>query len=159
MSSVTTQPDELAAFASSATRHRLRDKRRKRSRGRSHDRCGPVTTTPGSIGEAASDGVNGIVVRPGSSGQIDEAMTVVVADENLRAGLGTAARGPAIDFGLECWYHRLARPWTDLASAVCRVEHVIDRWLSSWSRAEYLALQLDTAPESSRPSRANTMGA
>ncbi len=79
-----------------------------------------MTTTPGSIGEAVSDGVNGIVVRPGSPGQIDEAMTALVADENLRAGLGTAARGPAIDFGLQRWYQRLARPWTDLASAVCR---------------------------------------
>lgn len=76
----------------------------------------PVTTTVGSIGEAVSDGISGIVVEPGSPGQIADALTALIADEQLRARLGAAARDRAIDFGLERWYERLAQLWTDLAS-------------------------------------------
>ena len=77
----------------------------------------PVTTDVGSIGEAVSDGVNGILVPPASPSQLAQALTALVADETLRARLGSAARGGATDFGLEHWYRRLARLWTDLASA------------------------------------------
>ena len=75
----------------------------------------PVTTNVGSIGEAVRDGVNGILVQPASPGQIAAALTALVADESLRARLGTAARDRATDFGLQRWYQRLVRLWTDLA--------------------------------------------
>lgn len=74
----------------------------------------PVTTTVGSIGEAISDGVTGIVVQPGSPDQIADALTALVADDGLRTRLGAAARGRATDFGLQRWYQSLARLWTDL---------------------------------------------
>jgi glycosyltransferase involved in cell wall biosynthesis len=77
----------------------------------------PVTTRVGSIGEAVADGVNGIIVQPGSPGEITDALKALLADEDLRARLGAAARNRATDFGLERWYERLARLWTDLASA------------------------------------------
>jgi glycosyltransferase involved in cell wall biosynthesis len=76
----------------------------------------PVTTSVGSIGEAVSDGVTGIVVQPGSSDQIAAALTALVSDEDLRARLGTAARRRAVDFGLGQWYQSLALLWSDLAS-------------------------------------------
>jgi glycosyltransferase involved in cell wall biosynthesis len=75
----------------------------------------PVTTSVGSIGEAVADGVTGIVVQPGSSDQIAEALTALVADESLRTRLGTAARRRALDFGVGPWYESLAQLWSDLA--------------------------------------------
>lgn len=81
--------------------------------------CGlaPVTTTVGSIGEAITDGVTGLVVQPGSPDQIADALTALVADDDLRARLGAAARGRATDFGLTRWYGSLAALWT--AQAGC----------------------------------------
>jgi glycosyltransferase involved in cell wall biosynthesis len=76
----------------------------------------PVTTMVGSIGEAVSDRVNGLIVAPGCPSQIAEVLTALVNDERLRARLGTAARSRAGDFRLDRWYERLARLWTDLAS-------------------------------------------
>jgi glycosyltransferase involved in cell wall biosynthesis len=80
--------------------------------------CGlaPVTTTVGSIGEAVSDGITGLVVQPGSPGEIADALTALVADEGLRTRLGNAARERAIDFGLPRWYRSLAMLWRDAAS-------------------------------------------
>jgi glycosyltransferase involved in cell wall biosynthesis len=75
----------------------------------------PVTTAVGSIGEAVSDGVTGIVVQPDSPGQIADALTALVGDENLRTRLGNAARERANDFGLPRWYQSLALLWSDLA--------------------------------------------
>lgn len=77
----------------------------------------PVTTTVGSIGEAVSDGVTGIVVQPGAPDQIAGALTALVTDERLRERLGAAARARAGDFGLQRWYDSLARLWTGLAGA------------------------------------------
>jgi glycosyltransferase involved in cell wall biosynthesis len=74
----------------------------------------PVTTSVGSIGEAVTDGVTGIVVRPGSPDQIAEALTALVADESLRTRLGNAARARALDFGLGQWHRSLALLWSDL---------------------------------------------
>ena len=77
----------------------------------------PVTSNVGSIGEAVRDGINGILVPPESPAQLAQALTTMVTDEDLRARLGTAARERASDFGLERWYERLARLWTDVSSA------------------------------------------
>jgi glycosyltransferase involved in cell wall biosynthesis len=77
----------------------------------------PVTTTVGSIGEAVSDGVTGIVVEPGSPTDIADALSALVADDGLRARLGAAARDRAADFGLRRWHESLARLWTGLAGA------------------------------------------
>lgn len=76
-----------------------------------------ITTTVGSIGEAISDGVTGIVVQPGSPDQVAGALTTLVADADLRARLGTAAHRRAVDFGLRRWYESLAGLWTGLADA------------------------------------------
>ncbi len=77
----------------------------------------PVTTTVGSIGEAVSDGVTGVVVQPGSPDQIAAALTTLVTDDPLRVRLGAAARNRAGDFGLQRWYDSLGRLWTGLAGA------------------------------------------
>lgn len=76
----------------------------------------PVTTLVGSIGEAVSDGVNGLVVEPGSPGQIASALAALVADEALRTRLGAAARERADDFALTDWYERLTRLWVELTA-------------------------------------------
>ncbi|OBI23374.1 glycosyl transferase [Mycobacterium sp. E2327] len=76
----------------------------------------PVTTTVGSIGEAVSDGVTGIVVQPGSPAEIADALSALVTDDGLRARLGAAARARAVDFGLPRWHESLARLWTRLAA-------------------------------------------
>ncbi len=73
----------------------------------------PTTTLVGSIGEAVSDRVTGLVVAPGCPEQIANALTELVEDESLRARLGAAARGRAGDFGLDRWYERLAQVWTE----------------------------------------------
>jgi glycosyltransferase involved in cell wall biosynthesis len=76
----------------------------------------PVTTMVGSIGEAVSDGVNGLLVRPGQPDEIAAALTALATDECLRVRLAAAARSRAGDFALERWYQRLTRMWTDLAA-------------------------------------------
>jgi glycosyltransferase involved in cell wall biosynthesis len=77
----------------------------------------PVTTAVGSIGEVVGDGVNAIVVQPETPDQIANALTLLVADESLRAKLGSAARHRAIDFGLERWYQLLTELWTNLTNS------------------------------------------
>lgn len=74
----------------------------------------PVTTRVGSIGEAVADGVNGLLVQPGSPDQIAAALETLVNDESLRTVLGVAARSRAGDFGLEIWHERLTRLWANL---------------------------------------------
>lgn len=74
----------------------------------------PVTTLVGSIGEAITDRVTGLVVQPGRPEQITCALTELLKDDDLRAELGTAARGRAGDFGLDRWYQRLDQVWADV---------------------------------------------
>lgn len=73
----------------------------------------PTTTLVGSIGEAVTDWVTGLVVAPGCPDQLAEALTELVVDESLRARLGAAARRRAGDFGLDRWYERLAQLWLE----------------------------------------------
>jgi glycosyltransferase involved in cell wall biosynthesis len=75
----------------------------------------PVTTMVGSIGEAVSDDVNGVLVQPGSPGQIADALTALVNDEPRRIALAEAARRRAADFGIDRWYERLSQLWSELA--------------------------------------------
>ncbi len=72
----------------------------------------------GSIGEAVSDGINGLLVRPAAPSQLTQALTALVTDEALRARLGAAARNRATDFGLQHWYQWLSRLWIDLSLPV-----------------------------------------
>lgn len=74
----------------------------------------PVTTAVGSIGEAASDGVNTLLVQPGRPDQIATVLTTLVSDEALRVSLGSAARSRAQGFGLDRWYVRLTQLWSEL---------------------------------------------
>ncbi|AGZ50362.1 glycosyltransferase family 4 protein [Mycobacterium kansasii] len=76
----------------------------------------PVTTMVGSMGEVVSDRVDGLIVGPGCPGEIAEALSALVTDEQLRAHLGSAARERASDFGLDRWYQQLTQLWTRLAS-------------------------------------------
>jgi glycosyltransferase involved in cell wall biosynthesis len=77
--------------------------------------CGlvPVTTLVGSIGEAVSDRVTGLVVEPGSPAQIASALIELVNDEALRVRLGGAARSRGSDFGIDAWHQQLAQLWTE----------------------------------------------
>ncbi|MBW0017011.1 MAG: glycosyltransferase family 4 protein [Mycobacterium sp.] len=77
----------------------------------------PVTTLVGSIGEAVSDRVTGLVVAPGCPGEITAALSELVCDESLRVGIGVSARARAADFGLDAWYRRLSRVWASLPTA------------------------------------------
>lgn len=72
----------------------------------------PVTTLVGSIGEAITDRVNGLVVQPARPEQIAGALTELISNDGLRAELGAAARSRASDFGLDRWYQRLTQVWT-----------------------------------------------
>jgi glycosyltransferase involved in cell wall biosynthesis len=76
----------------------------------------PVTTDVGSIGDVVSDGLNGFLVRPGCPDEIARVLSLLVNDEGLRDRLGAKARDRVSDFAVACWYERLARLWTDLAS-------------------------------------------
>lgn len=75
----------------------------------------PVTTLVGSIDEAITDRVTGLVVGPGRPEQIADALNELLKDDALRADLGAAARVRALDFGLDRWYQRLAQLWLDQA--------------------------------------------
>ena len=75
----------------------------------------PVTTLVGSIDEAITDRMTGLVVAPGHPEQITDALHELLKDDTLRAGLGAAARSRARDFGLDRWYQRLTQLWTDCA--------------------------------------------
>ncbi|WP_241010722.1 glycosyltransferase family 4 protein [Mycobacterium camsae] len=74
----------------------------------------PVTTSVGSIPEAITDRVTGLVVAPGRPEQLAHALNELLKDSDLRASLGEAARSRAGDFGLDRWYQRLTQLWTDL---------------------------------------------
>ncbi len=74
----------------------------------------PVTTLVGSIGEAITDRVNGLLIEPGDPAQIAAALTELLKDDTLRAELAQAARARAADFGLQRWYERLDQVWTDV---------------------------------------------
>lgn len=78
--------------------------------------CGlaPVTTLVGSIDEAITDRVTGLVVAPGRPEQIADALRELLKDDTLRADLGAAARSRARDFGMDRWYQRLTQVWTDI---------------------------------------------
>lgn len=77
----------------------------------------PITTAVGSIGEVVTDGATGMIVEPGRPDQIAAALTTLVADDELRARLGGAARNRVSGFALDRWFGRLASLWTELAAA------------------------------------------
>ena len=65
--------------------------------------------------------VPGLPIRGGSVRSVARLRgTALVTDETPRAGLGTAARGRAIDFGLDRWFQWLMRLWIDLSLPVGR---------------------------------------
>lgn len=74
----------------------------------------PVTTPVGGIPEVVTDGEHGILVAPGDSRNLSDAIAVLVGDEVLRARMATAARRRAEDFDISTWYDALATVWTDL---------------------------------------------
>ncbi|MBX9978866.1 MAG: FkbM family methyltransferase [Mycobacterium gordonae] len=74
----------------------------------------PVTTLVGSIDEAITDRVTGLVVAPGRPEQLTDALSELLKDSELRTSLGAAARHRAGDFGLDRWYQRLTQLWTGI---------------------------------------------
>ncbi|MGN6330773.1 MAG: glycosyltransferase [Motilibacteraceae bacterium] len=72
----------------------------------------PVVTNAGGMPELVSDGVNGLIVAPGAVSELSEALSRVLADEDLRQTLGQAARHASQDFSLD--------------QTVCELERIYD---------------------------------
>ncbi|ORA15032.1 FkbM family methyltransferase [Mycobacterium asiaticum] len=106
----------------------------------------PVTTLVGSIGEAIIDRETGLVVHPGRPAQIAEALTELLKDDTLRAGLGAAARSRAGDFGLDGWYRRLTDIWTEATheseggSTVTTKDRLLHSEAANWA-AKYVTVR------------------
>ncbi|MET4611299.1 glycosyltransferase involved in cell wall biosynthesis [Rhodococcus sp. PvR044] len=75
----------------------------------------PIATPVGSIGEAITDRVDGLLVTPGDRGALVDALSAVVLDDALRTRLAAAARDRASAFDLNRWYCELGSVWDGLA--------------------------------------------
>ncbi|ORV48376.1 hypothetical protein AWC05_07635 [Mycobacterium florentinum] len=78
----------------------------------------PVTTAVGAIPEVVTDGVNGLIIRPGDAAQLAEALQSLVADTELRNRLAVAAYARAREFDLDRWREGMHDVW--LAAAARR---------------------------------------
>ncbi|MGN6242367.1 MAG: glycosyltransferase [Motilibacteraceae bacterium] len=74
----------------------------------------PVVTSAGGMPELVADGVNGLIVEPGATAQLSDALSRVLADENLRQRLGEAAREASQDFSLDQTVRELERIYDGL---------------------------------------------
>lgn len=77
----------------------------------------PVCTAVGSIGEAVTDGRDGIVIDAGDVGGLAEALTSLVDDEQLRRRIADGARRTVSDFDVTSWYTELHGIWRALLDA------------------------------------------
>lgn len=84
--------------------------------------CGlvPIVTPVGSISEAVTDGVEGLLVAPGDVVALRRAVASLVLDEALRAKLAVASRHRAAAFDLNRWYAELGSIWVGLARGSLR---------------------------------------
>ncbi len=73
----------------------------------------PVCTPVGSIGEAITDGVDGVLVRPGDVPALTEALRNLVEDGDSRRRISAAARVKAAEFDIDAWYSRLDGIWRE----------------------------------------------
>ena len=78
----------------------------------------PVVSPVGGIPEVVTDGVNGLLVRPGDPADIAAALRRLVQDPALRADLSAAARRTAEDgFSIEAYSENLAHVWAGAVTA------------------------------------------
>jgi len=75
----------------------------------------PVTTAVGAIPEVVTDGVNGLLVRPGDPVQLAAALQSLVADADLRNRLAAAAHARAGEFDVAHWREALHDLWLTAA--------------------------------------------
>jgi glycosyltransferase involved in cell wall biosynthesis len=76
----------------------------------------PVTTAVGAIPEVVSDGVNGLLVRPGNAEQLAAALQSLVVDDGLRYRLSAAAHARMTEFDIAHWQGALHSVWIAAAS-------------------------------------------
>ena len=76
----------------------------------------PVTTPVGAIPEVVTDGVNGVLVRPGDPGQLAAALQSLIVDTELRNRLAAAAHARAGEFDVARWREALHDVWLAAAS-------------------------------------------
>ncbi|VBA42854.1 GalNAc-alpha-(1-_4)-GalNAc-alpha-(1-_3)-diNAcBac-PP-undecaprenol alpha-1,4-N-acetyl-D-galactosaminyltransferase [Mycobacterium innocens] len=76
----------------------------------------PVTTPVGAIPEVVTDGVNGVLVKPGNPGQLAAALQNLIVDAELRNRLAAAAYTRAGKFDVARWREALHDVWLAAAS-------------------------------------------
>jgi glycosyltransferase involved in cell wall biosynthesis len=76
----------------------------------------PVTTAVGAIPEVVTDGVNGVLVRPGDHAQLAAALQSLIVDAQLRNHLAAAAHTRASEFDIARWREALHDVWLAAAS-------------------------------------------
>ncbi len=76
----------------------------------------PVTAPVGAIPEVVTDGVNGVLVRPGDPGQLAAALQSLIVDTELRNRLAAAAHARAGEFDVARWREALHDVWLAAAS-------------------------------------------
>ncbi|ORX00728.1 hypothetical protein AWC29_01920 [Mycobacterium triplex] len=76
----------------------------------------PVTTAVGAIPEVVTDGVDGVLVRPGDVAQLARALQSLVVDTELRDRLAAAAYARAREFDIARWREGLHEVWLAAAS-------------------------------------------
>lgn len=71
----------------------------------------PVCTPVGSVAEAVTTEVNGILVQPGSIDELSAALNRLVEDGVVRRRLAEGARRTSTEFDVDLWYRRLNSIW------------------------------------------------
>ncbi|MDV3125575.1 glycosyltransferase family 4 protein [Mycobacterium sp. 21AC1] len=76
----------------------------------------PLTTPVGSIPEAVTDDIDGLLVSPGDAAALADGLQRLVQDRDLRTQLSAAARERAAAFDVAAWRAELAVLWLRLAA-------------------------------------------
>ena len=77
----------------------------------------PVTTPVGAIPEVVTDGVDGLLVKPGDPKQLAAALQSLVVDDELRDRLAKAAFARAAEFDIAQWREALRNLWISAAAS------------------------------------------
>lgn len=77
----------------------------------------PVCTPVGSIAEAVTHDVDGILVRPGAVDELAAALALLVTDGDVRRRIAAGARAKASEFDVDIWYDRLDEIWRESIDA------------------------------------------